>query len=40
MPIIVTTVGLKNKKATLERSLDELEKGIRRFSNPKVYIAK
>jgi hypothetical protein len=40
MPIVVSTVGLKNKKAALERQLDELEKGIRRFSNPKVYVAK
>ncbi len=40
MPIVVSTVGLKNKKAALERQLDELEKGIRRFSNSKVWVSK
>jgi hypothetical protein len=40
MPIVVSTVGLKTKKAALERQLDELEKGIRRFSNSKVWVCK
>lgn len=40
MPIVVSTVGLKNKKAALERQLDELEKSIRRFSNSKVWVCK
>ena len=40
MPIIVETYSLKKQKAQLERDLDELEKGIRRFSNPKVYVSR
>jgi hypothetical protein len=40
MPITVETYSLKKAKAQLERDLDELEKGIRRFSNPKVYVAR
>ena len=40
MPITVETYSLKKYKAELERDLDTLEKGIRRYQNPKVYVAR
>ena len=40
MPMLVSTMGQRSRKSALERDLDELEKGIRRFSNPKVFVAR
>eukprot|EP01045_Picozoa_sp_COSAG04_P004450 COSAG04_NODE_193_length_20833_cov_9.922205_12_plen_310_part_00 len=40
MPMLVSTMGQRSRKSALERDLDELEKGIRRFSNPKVFVSR
>eukprot|EP01052_Picozoa_sp_SAG31_P034780 SAG31_NODE_4109_length_3573_cov_5.847726_3_plen_131_part_00 len=40
LPIAVTTLRLRQRKAQLEQELDELERGIRRFNNKTVLVAK
>lgn len=39
MPILCDTMSLQQKKAQLERKLEEIEDAIKIFSRKKVYIA-
>ena len=39
MPISMRTLALQQKKAELEKKIDELDQAIQTFSRPQVYIA-